>query len=267
MKINKIILALSLGFLISCKTITYRGQEYKKLKFSKIIKLENEDGKCKIEEFLHYQNRKPLNGNYKLIYDSKAFEYTTLKNGKYNGRRDYFLNGNISESTEYIDGIKHGKDIYFIGAFTQKDKGSINKLVNHYKMGVGNGDYLQYIDGNLHVKSTFENGIKTGKEYFFNEKGDTLNITSYSFNPHYDYFANYTGIYWDENPPFIGKLNVHFSNSDFAKPENLMSLVRYDLNCKFKGSILISFKDEDYLFLCNSNGCDEFFKVERIVVD
>ena len=85
-----------------------------------------------------------------------------------------FSNNNLKYQVTYINGIKHGKEIFWY-------ESGIKKIESHFINGKENGLWQQwYENGQIRSFVKFINGKKDGEEVYFNKDGSITSTDLYT---------------------------------------------------------------------------------------
>ena len=241
--------------LFSCNStkhwnnFTYKKYKSKHTEFS----LENYK-ECVIKVYSDKKTKKPLSGKYKFKNGTYQ-EYFYFKDGKYNGLRELYHKGRLVTISELQNGINHGRETYYL-YFGDNE---IGIRFSNYRNGYKHGEESVYDNYILTQRRIYENGIAR-KEYYFDEKGDTIDILTYTYDPYYRNFditkylvKNEKGHY-----SFKGKITVDsekkiYEDFPFVYESAICSDITNFSNCSYNdGAYLVSTVRNDYIFYSGS---------------
>ncbi len=113
-----------------------------------------------------------LDGEIRTYFESgkRLQSRIQFRNGKRNGSYySYYSDGSPLQYTEYLNDVKHGKEIFY-------DERGIKKIEIQYQNGEFHGWFIDYMDnGNISMKTYYQNGVISGKSYVYDENGKLLN--------------------------------------------------------------------------------------------
>jgi hypothetical protein len=217
-------------------------------------------------------------------YGQKKEEYYLVNNKIQGTYTEFYQNGDIKKTCNYIDGIKHGESISYSEEYLSGSNGNRlpQKIVEHcfYNNGVLDGVYKGHID-NKYVEITYKNGIKNG--YF--EEHITIDNDHINYDPKYIYTKGYyinnimtEAITYNTKKQIVGKKYIDPTDKNNLISEiyfvdgKLKILEIYNNNTSIhreeydEHSILIKYYDHKYfiIFTNGSINIPSFYPEERI---
>jgi antitoxin component YwqK of YwqJK toxin-antitoxin module len=142
----------------------------------------DKNGKLILE---NYFENNLLTGESKT-YDSygKIISIETYKSDKLDGPYKKYNGDIVSESGQYIDGLKNGEWISVL---------SYQKIIENYKSGKLDGLYKKYNGDVVIEEGSYSNGIKTGEWKIFSTDGKLTSLSNYSNGKLNGPFKKYNG--------------------------------------------------------------------------
>ncbi|MCB9233591.1 MAG: hypothetical protein H6581_18180 [Bacteroidia bacterium] len=138
-------------------------------------------GKEMVEVYAKLTTRKKLHGIYvtgDVINDGKGGETTfsnkaTYRHGLKDGVDSSYVNGRLNEVQNWRNGILDGVSLE-ISENTREE--------SHFERGIKHGEFKVWENDQLRKMVRFEQGIKTGKEIFYDSTGQVTGYISYGFD-------------------------------------------------------------------------------------
>lgn len=116
--------------------------------------------------FRDYDTQKHLEGEQRLIFDSRKYVEAYFTNGLANGAWNSFQNNILVEKLNYVDGLLDGVQTYYFL------DGTTVKRVSNMTNGKLNGKYTEYhSNGKISKKIYFKDGKEDGKSQTYDEDG------------------------------------------------------------------------------------------------
>jgi hypothetical protein len=225
-----ILTALLLAGIASCGSHRY-GKPYKNAGQARITRAYQ--GDCEVLVYADRSGEK-LNGSYLVRVAKNQMLTGNFADGLLRDTVKQYYEGRLTAVLFYEKGIKTGRNTEIYSAYRPKGQGETRyREVISYKNGFRDGIMESYTNEIMTRKTLYENGRKTGTEYYFDEKGDTAATVSYQ------YLAGFSPPEWDmaghaylKYHRFKGTMVLtttgNVDPSDFTV---LMDMISYDTAC------------------------------------
>ncbi len=118
--------------------------------------------------YITRQDKKPLDGKFKIIESRRKEIVASFSSGKINGDYKEFIDGRLQVEGQYQDGSKHGHWREYFPS---------NKLKRelHYSLGQINGEEkTYYTNSRIERQVKYINGQKDGVENTYNQQGELI---------------------------------------------------------------------------------------------
>lgn len=116
---------------------------------------------------------KKLNGYY-AIEDDNTKIVAHYKKGLITGRKNYYVKDTLKGVYNYNSGLLEGISVDY---YPQ------DSVVSNYSNGLHNGIETHYYNGRAVRTTQWKDGIKTGREEYFNPKGEVSAAVTYELKP------------------------------------------------------------------------------------
>ncbi|GLB53488.1 hypothetical protein NBRC110019_25290 [Neptunitalea chrysea] len=268
---NKIIGLISICLiLISCNSVKQISKNNStKILFKNINEDVEEFDGCEVTVYRSLNTDSLLNGKYQICYKKRKTIFANFLDGKLNGLVETYEKRELIHICEYKDGLKNGLQVNYYKSYSSNEKKeTVHKTITSYRNGLINGIQKWYFDNVLTITQAYSNGIQEGKSYFFDNKGDTLDIMTFSpIKPLEGKYRVVNHKEYDDSYPFRGSIEVISKNETINELSLFLSVDPGVDNCcreKLKGAYLFLTISGDFVFCFNASSSipDDVFKLD-----
>ena len=253
----------------SC-ALTPRGWGYKNIG-GRFTYDEQEQGDCEVAIYVKKRSQKPLNGKYRLRFGVGMVWYAEFRDGKKEGAFRYYDHFRLREASSYQNGLKDGQCItHHRLSLHDKDVGRKKyhfREVTQYRSGRREGKLESYENGVLSTRSQYAEGIKTGEEYWYDEKGIPIDTFAYAYTwaPQQDLTRVYEKYPELENYGFEFRGQITINGTAYLSELDLtlMEIVYKSEECSSREIYLIDTGLDKYLGFFSAGGMPIVFPLEK----
>jgi antitoxin component YwqK of YwqJK toxin-antitoxin module len=224
--------------------------EGKKIDYNRIS-----EGDMEIEVFFNKKTNLPLTGRYTFKVSKTARYFASFKEGRLYDTLYSFNKQQLKQRLIYQNGVLNGESVTYDKLYIE-NKNRSDQFITTYKNGLAHGIEKTIEDTTLIQLSSFQNGIKVGLEYHFDEGGDTIGVIRYDHDPSYKQ-PDLSMIEFKQKAEFIfyGKIEIHgVFPQNGSKEVALFELVSISTLSTKKYCLVVNLLYETWICFYNAQG-------------